>query len=43
MVDNYPKQVFPETWEVLDDVTRTFNRATAAMAIFDAEVIDASE
>lgn len=39
MVDEYPRSSFPEVWDVLDTATGRFNRATAAMAIFDAEVM----
>jgi hypothetical protein len=43
MIESYPRSAFPETWEVLDSVMNTFNRVTAAQAIFDAEVIDGTD
>lgn len=40
MVEEYPRSVFPETWEVLDRAAAGFDLAAAASFVFDAEGVD---
>src|SRR5215207_4682984 len=40
MVEQHPRSVFPETWEVLDRIQGEFGAGDMARAIFDAEEVD---